>query len=77
MEKLIGYICSDMQVLKHDMCVTIRKFKKQSRVNNKFALLFILGGFYIAINEAHDEKMRKKIESLTKEVEELKKSKGE
>lgn len=77
MEKLISYICSDVTMLKHDMGVAIRKFKRQGKINRGFALLFMLVGGYVCLNELHDEKLRKEVESLTKEVEELKKSKGE
>ena len=77
MEKLLSYICSDVTVLKHDMGVTIKNFRRQGKINRGFALLFMLGGAYIYLNETQRAEDNKKIESLTKEVEELKKSKGE
>lgn len=77
MERLISYICDDITMLKHDMGVTIKKFRRQGKVNRGFALLFVLGGVYIWVNELQREENTKKVESLTKEVEELKKSKGE
>lgn len=77
MEKLISYICGDLNMLKHDMALTARNFKRQGRTNRGFALLFVLVGGYICWNELQDDQLKKEIESLTKEVEELKKSKGE
>ena len=77
MEKLISYICGDVTMLKHDMCVTAKNFKKQNYINRTFALLAVAGGVYIYANEVLREKNYKTLKSLKKEIEELKKSKGE
>ena len=77
MEKLISYICSDVNMLKHDMCVTAKNFRKQNCFNKAVGLLAVAGGFYIYANELLREKDRKTLKSLKKEIEELKKMKGE
>jgi hypothetical protein len=63
-------MCGDIAMLKHDTGVTIKNFKKQSKINGGFALLFVLVGAYAYLNEVRYEKLRE-------EVEGLKKSKGE
>lgn len=77
MEKLISYICGDMNMLKHDMSLVIKNLRAQNRFNKGVVLLTIAGGFYIYTNEILREQNYKTIKKLTKEVEELKKSKGE
>lgn len=77
MEKTLGYIFGDLTMLKHDTRVTIRNFKKQGKINRGFALLFMLAGGYIYFNEKQRVEDTNKITLLTREVEELKKSKGE
>lgn len=77
MDKTLGYIFGSLQVLEHDMKVTANKFRKQGKINRGVALLLMLGGVYIYANEIQREEDKKKVESLRKEVEELKKSKGE
>ena len=77
MERMLGTIFADLHILKVDMN-SIDKMLKSQRVVNKLVALNIcvltLVG-YCSAKHCMDNK--EKIERLTKEVEELKKSKGE
>lgn len=77
MDKTFGYIFGELHMLKHDTGLVIKNLRAQNRLNKSFALLAIAGGVYIYANEKLREKDQEAIETLTKEVAELKKSKGE
>ena len=88
MEKIIGYICGDVTMLKHDMVLTARILKRMNKQHMLAAIGLGLCGCYIYYNEK-DKKIETELQhkenqlvanalgDLRKEVEELKKSKGE
>lgn len=77
MEKVLGHIFADLHLLEHDMARVAKSFKAQGRVNKALAFALLAHGFCIYCAAVHCMENKEKIESLTKEVEELKKSKGE
>lgn len=77
MEKVLGHIFADLHLLEHDMARVAKSFKAQNRVNKSVACALLVHGVVIYCAAVHCMNNKEKIESLTKEVEELKKSKGE
>lgn len=77
MEKLVSYICGDVTMLKHDMAAVDKVLKRMNRQHILTGLCLGLCGGYIYLNEKEKKEDRTKLDSLTKEVEGLKKSKGE
>lgn len=77
MEKALGYILGDLHMLKHDMKVTANNFKKQKAINGMVIFMFAGIIMYIdGLNKCRIEQSEK-LESLKKEIEELKETKGE
>jgi hypothetical protein len=77
MEKMISYLCNDLEVLKQDMGQTAVNFRTQNKINKYFAIMALLGGVYMVCNLRIHKNSQKEIEILAKKVEELKKMKGE
>ena len=77
MEKLLTYIAGGVQIHEHAIKRITNALKNQSKINKCMGLLVLVGGAYIYLNEAHDKKLVSQLETLSKEVEELKKMKGE
>ena len=77
MEKMISYICGDIHMLKNDMGVVAKILKNQNTINKCVSVVAVLTSLYMLCDVYKDKQYDEKIEKLTKEVEELKKSKGE
>ena len=77
MEKMISYIFGSMEANEIAIGGIISKLKKQNSFNKKVALFAVACTAYMVLSDASRREDLKKIEALTKEVEELKKTKGE
>lgn len=77
MEKMINYIFGSLESSNIAIGKIIKDLKRQGRINKWFTLLAVAGSVYIYKSETQRDKDREKIETLSKEVEELKKMKGE
>ncbi len=76
MDKMINYIFSTL----HDSENTVKFMKKQlqlqSRFNRKFTNFTLIITAYVIVSEIHNYERDRKIEKLSKEIEELKRMKG-
>ena len=70
MEKTLGYIFGSLQLSEAAIAGIIRDLKTQNKINRYFALMAMAGGLYILSSE-------RKMNNLVREIEELKKLKGE
>lgn len=77
MEKMISYIFGSLEVAEKAIGALAKDVKKQKYFNKYFAMFAVSCIAYAFINEEQRKKDNEKIESLTKEVEEMKKMKGE
>lgn len=77
MEKTLGYIFGSLQVSEAAIGGLIKDLKKQKHFNKKVVGVLALLGVWSYSVAAANLANKQKIEELTKEVEELKKSKGE
>lgn len=77
MERMLGSIFADLYILKTDMNSVHKVLRGQSVVNRLVALDLVLLAVTGYCTAKHCMNNKEKIERLTKEVEELKKSKGE
>lgn len=77
MEKMIGYIFGSLQASEAAIGGIVKTLKQQNKINKIFALSMLVGAGYIYSCETQRKKYVERIESLTKDIEELKLMKGE
>ena len=70
MKNTLGYIFGNLQLQENAIKCIIHDLKTQNKINKWVALMALAGSVYILSTE-------KKLDSLTREIEELKKMKGE
>lgn len=77
MEKMISYIFGSMELHERAIGSIIRSLNKQTSFNKSVTLFAIATTSYMIVADARRKEDAKKIAKLTKEVEEMKKVKGE
>jgi hypothetical protein len=77
MERMLGSIFADLHILKVDLTNIDKVLRAQRNWNRAVGLELLLLSVGVACAAKHCIDNKEKIEKLTKEVEELKKSKGE
>lgn len=77
MDKMVSYIFGSLESSEKAIRGIVKCLRKQNKINRSFAMFALACGIYAAMNEKQRKQDIEKIDSLTKEVEELKKMKGE
>ena len=77
MERMLGTIFADLHILKVDINSVSKVLRSQRTWNKVVSFEILLTAILVAATAKHCLINREEIERLTKEVEELKKSKGE
>ena len=77
MEKTLGYIFNRLYLTETATAGIIRDLKVQNRLNKFTALAFLATTFCVCRTVEHCMDNNEKIEALEKEIEEMKKVKGE
>lgn len=77
MDKMINYIFGTLQASERAFVEIRKNFKKQNLINTSFALFSLSCAAYVMTANRQRANDIAKIESLQKEIEELKKMKGE
>ena len=77
MDKTIGYIFGRLEIDEIAIGNIVSKLKKQMSFNKSVTFFAMACKVYMIVADAMRKEDLKKIEALTKEVEELKETKGE
>ena len=74
---MISYIFGSLESSERAIIRIGKCLKHQNRINKSFAMFAIACGIYAVVNEQQRRNDIARMESLTEEIEELKKMKGE
>ena len=77
MEKLIKYMCGDLENLNSNMRIVAKTLRTQNRINWLLLGICVTTGIVAVSANERVTKLEEKIESLTKNVEESEEVKGE
>ena len=77
MDKMVGYIFNSLHNSEEAIKLINRALKSQTKLNRYLVAIAFTTMMYMYTNEHERKKQNKKIEALSKEIEELKNMKGE
>ena len=77
MDEMIGYIFGSLRNSEDAIKLINKALKGQAKLNRQLIGVAVCTTLYMYFNEHESRKSNRKIEALSKEIEELKKMKGE